>query len=66
MVKKQNVTLGIVGIDALCAIIWSILTISDITKEEQDDFSIILHGICAVIWLLAAILNYIRYRKENC
>lgn len=62
MENNRKVTLGLVVLNALCAVIWTILTIEDIIEGNETGV-LVLHSFCAVIWLIVAILNYIRYRN---
>jgi type VI protein secretion system component VasK len=53
-----------VALNAVCAVVWGILAIMDVAARNEIQI-LIMHAFCAVIWLTASVLNFIRYKKEK-
>lgn len=64
MKHTKKLTMGMVVLNALCTVIWSILAIIDVAAGNEIQ-NLILHLFCAIIWLTATVLNYNRYKREK-
>lgn len=64
MKKTSQLT---VRLYALCAVIWTIRAILEVVYKTYNDsiFWFILNLLCAVLWIVAFIVNLKRYRSNK-
>lgn len=68
MDDKKKVSIAVVIINCICAVVWTINLIIDLTFGYTNSISFVLHIICAIGWWICAvvwILRYLKSKKDN-
>ena len=65
MERKDKASIFAVVSTSICAIIWNILLFVDLYYGYSNNFSFILHIVCAIVWDICAIVWIMRYLKSK-
>ncbi len=67
--KKENKNVGLTAfiLYVLCAVIWSVRLVLEILDHSYrgSEFRIGMDVLCVGLWIVAAIVQYRRYRTEK-
>lgn len=68
MDNKKKTNFAVMIITCICAVVWNINLLVDLTYGYTNSISFVLHIICAIAWDICAIVWVVRYintKKNN-
>lgn len=65
MGKKKKAALIAAVLWGIATVIWAAHIAVDLYYGFMPEYQVVLHGLCTLSCLFAAVVNFIRYKKES-